>query len=289
MPQCQTPFYVTRNDLVISKVPVPCGRCPNCVARYASGWSFRLMQEEKRSSSALFLTLTYESQHLKRTSNGYRTLVKSDVQNFIKRLRFAATGSGPSPIRYYAVGEYGSINQRPHYHLILFNAPLQHIDPSWSMGSIYYGDVGPASVGYCLKYLMKKGQIPMHARDDRQPEFSVMSKKLGSNYLTPQMVQWHLNDIDNRLYATTLDNYKITLPRYYKDRIFTDVYFETQDYANLIRKRAGMKALADLRYRSIQEDNQQMELGMDPAFNQVEADLASFREMQVRATLGTSL
>lgn len=284
MAQCQTPFYVSKKTG--EKVPVPCGRCPHCVNRYASAWSFRLMQEEKQSTSAYFITLTYAGDHLTFTGNRFATLVKSDLQEFFKRLRYAQAGSAYSGIKYYAVGEYGSKNKRPHYHVILFNADIQHIDPAWQLGSIYYGDVGPASVGYCLKYLMKKGQIPMHQRDDRLPEFSMMSKGLGKNYLTDAMVTWHLDQIEDRLYCTTLDGHKITIPRYYKDKIFSDVYFENKDYADAIRRRAGFFA----RLRLLENEAKlQAEQGESYDHNKVQHDIASFIEMKTKSDMGRSL
>lgn len=244
------------------------------------------MQEEKMSSSAYFITLTYAGQHISRTTNGFSTLNKPDLQEFFKRLRFAQSGSGYSGIKYYAVGEYGSKNKRPHYHVIVFNADISLIDPAWGLGSVYYGDVGPASVGYCLKYLMKKGQIPMHQRDDRLPEFSMMSKGLGKNYLTDAMVTWHLDQIEDRLYCTTLDGHKITIPRYYKDKIFSDRYFENQDYADAIRKRAGFFA----RLRLLDNEAKlQDEQGDAYYHNKIQHDLASFLEMKIEADLGRKL
>lgn len=154
------------------------------------------------------------------------------------------------------------------------------------MGAVHYGDVGPASVGYCLKYLMKKGQVPKHSRDDRQPEFSLMSKRLGSNYLTPEMVQWHLNDVESRLYCTTLDNVKITMPRYYKNKLFTDAHFESQEQADFVRRKAGFIALQRLHEKEAQE-----RLLQEGLFdhNKVQHDLHSFREMAAKADMGKTL
>lgn len=244
------------------------------------------MQEEKISCSAYFITLTYEGKHLTFTPNRFPTLVKADVQNFLKRLRFAQSGNATSGIRYYCVGEYGTIHKRPHYHMIIFNADIRLIDPSWSMGAIYYGDVGPASVGYCLKYMMKKGQIPMHQRDDRLPEFSMMSKGLGKNYLSHEVATWHLDQIEDRLYATTVDGIKIALPRYYKDKLFSSDYFEDQDKANFIRKRAGYFTLLRMNEAIQKRAEEEGEL-----FNHniVQHDLASFKEMKVKADIGRSL
>ena len=64
---------------------LPCGKCPNCYARRISGWSFRLMEEDKVSSSSYFITLTYDNPPM--SENGFMTLKKSDFQKFMKRLR----------------------------------------------------------------------------------------------------------------------------------------------------------------------------------------------------------
>lgn len=147
------------------------------------------------------------------------TVSKKDVQDFFKRLRYYSPKK--PKIKYYAAAEYGSDTKRPHYHIILFNADPKNIDVAWGMGSVYYGTVSAASVGYSLKYISKKGSIPIHSRDDRLPEFSLMSKKLGANYLTPAMIEWHESDIENRMYLNIEGGKKISMPRYYKDQIYT--------------------------------------------------------------------
>lgn len=157
----------------------PCGKCPDCLKRRASGWSFRLLQEEKRSSSSAFITLTYDTDHVPITEKGFMTLCKRDVQLFFKRLRKL---NPEAKIKYYACGEYGSRSMRPHYHAILFNADNADVLRAWSLdnkalGSVYFGDVSGASVGYCLKYMSKPAKIPLHRNDDRIKEFSLMSKR----------------------------------------------------------------------------------------------------------------
>ena len=89
---------------------------------------------------AYFITLTYNDESLPRTKEGYPTLLKKQVQDYIKRLRnahvaylkkeqrkvhneYKITGK---PIRYYAVGEYGSQTRRPHYHILLFNYEIDN-------------------------------------------------------------------------------------------------------------------------------------------------------------------
>lgn len=220
MAQCLTPFY--KNDQITGKyMAFPCGQCPECLKRRVSGWSFRLTREGRRSSSAYFLTLTYENPPM--SKNGFMSLQKTDVQKFIKRLR----KTNGNKLKYYACGEYGSQTHRPHYHIILFNAFESTIEKAWSInnkpiGHVHTGDVNEASIGYTLKYMCKTKKVPMHKNDDRQKEWSIMSKGLGANYLTKEMRQWHKNDIENRMYCPLEEGKKIAMPRYYKQKIYTE-------------------------------------------------------------------
>lgn len=204
---------------------IPCGRCPECTARRTSAWSFRLITHEKTAITAQFVTLTYDTENVPITNKGFMNLSKVDLQLFFKRLREQPKNKENKkmgfPIKYYACGEYGSNTFRPHYHIIIFNAHLDTISPSWNKGEVHFGEVTGASIGYTLKYISKPSRIPLHQNDDRQKEFSLMSKKLGINYLTPQMVKWHKADTVNRMYCT-IDEKKITMPRYYKDKIYDD-------------------------------------------------------------------
>lgn len=201
--------------------PVPCGKCPSCLSRKASGWSFRLMQELKGSSSGYFITLTYDTKHVPLTRNGFMDLNPSHLQKFIKRLRYYNEQAGNYiPLKYYGVGEYGSRTKRPHYHVILFNSRLESIGTAWTQGQIHYGSVTLASVGYVLKYISKNTYRKRFHRDDRSEEFSRMSKGLGQSYLTQNMLNWHHGDLLNRMYCTIEDGKKIAMPRYYKERIY---------------------------------------------------------------------
>lgn len=222
MAQCLTPYQVRpKLDPNGATIPVPCGKCPECLSRRASGWSFRLMQENKHALASHFITLTYDTKTVPISSNGFMSLRKSDVQLFIKRLRKAhPTGNGHSFIKYYLVGEYGGKTLRPHYHLLLFNADITLISPAWNLGAVHYGTVSGASVGYTLKYMCKPRIIPIHRNDDRLREFSLMSKGLGTSYMTPAMIAWHKASLLDRMYCTTEDQKKITMPRYYKNKIY---------------------------------------------------------------------
>jgi hypothetical protein len=164
------------------------------------------------------------------------TLKKEDVQLFFKRLRKAhEKKQNKKPIKYFAAGEYGGRTNRPHWHIILFNADINLISNAWDLGHCHFGQVNEASVGYSLKYICKKGKIPMHQNDDRQKERSLMSKGLGKNYLSENMVKWHKKSLDDRLYCNLKDGKKIAMPRYYKDKIYTE--YERKRVAFFTRQR----------------------------------------------------
>jgi len=224
--RCQTPFY-KKQELVkgveTSYMALPCGKCPACMRRRVSGWAFRLQKHSEQSNSAHFVTLTYSTENLKYTKNRWPTLVKKDLQDFFKRLRKLTK----QKISYYAVGEYGDITDRPHYHIILFNANPKLVEDAWSLnniniGNVHYGDVSGASINYVLSYINKKwngrgfGEL-----DDRQREFAVMSKGLGAGYITETMKNWHTKgNIENKVYLPLKDGKKAAMPRYYKDKLY---------------------------------------------------------------------
>lgn len=264
-----TPFTIKKSNG--ESVPVPCGRCPVCVKRRISGWSFRLMQEDRFASSSWFITLTYDTTHVPITRNGFMSLANRDLQLFFKRLRKAHDAD--CRIKYFAVGEYGGKTARPHYHAILFNADVKKIQPAWKLGEIHYGQVTGASVGYTLKYMAKKGVIPIHRNDDRVPEFSRMSKGLGAGYLSDAVLGWYLNEIENKMYCPLMDGRKIAMPRYYKDKIFSPLNFPSAEHADMARKRVAHFA------RLIHEEGYEL-LDYSQLWSKVQSDLAAFEKMK---------
>lgn len=222
MASCLTPFGIKKKNDTDKTVSVPCGKCAECLKRRVSGWSFRLVKEGSIAESSFFITLTYNTDHVPITPKGYMSVNKEDIQKFFKRLRKLHTNAGEElPIKYYVAAEYGDKTWRPHYHAIIFNARLEHIEKAWNLGDIHAGTVSGASIGYTLKYINKGKRVPQHQNDDRVPEFQLMSKKIGANYLTPQMIKWHKDKPIERMYITIEDGKKISMPRYYKEKIYT--------------------------------------------------------------------
>lgn len=99
-----------------------------------------------------FVTLTYDDIHI----HPRHHLCDKDLTKFLKRLRRRL---GDEKVRYYAVGEYGDLGKRPHYHLALFNFDIRDhelIDLSWQRGLIHVGDLNKDSARYITGYVVNK-------------------------------------------------------------------------------------------------------------------------------------
>lgn len=225
MARCMYPYMVERklyHNQTDKYVPVPCGKCPNCLKRRLASWSFRLEMESLRWTVQHFITLTYDNDHVPITDNTFLSLKKKDVQDFFKRLRKRS-----GKLRYYVCGEYGTNTKRPHYHAIIFgNATLMETDiiRSWPHGDVYFGKVEAGSIRYTVQYLDKGAWTPAHSRDDREPEYSSMSQGIGSNWLTEAQVKSFLAD-PSKGYIYDREGRKIAIPSYYKKRMYD--YFGT--------------------------------------------------------------
>lgn len=224
-PTCDSPYYVLPSKAATEKIPVPCGKCPICKARRVNQWVFRLMQEEKVSISAHFVTLTYDTRYVPISNNGFMTLRKKDFQDYMKRLRKLTDVK----LKYYAVGEYGSQNKRPHFHAIIFGVTDEKLfADAWGIngeqfGGIFVGKVTTDSVAYTMKYIDKPSTlVKKYSRDDRSPEFSLMSKGLGASYITDATRKYHKDDL-TRNYVNKLSGHRVPMPRYYRNKILSDI------------------------------------------------------------------
>lgn len=109
--------------------PVPCGQCLLCRQNRRDKKTTRLILEAKQHEHVLFVTLTYNNDHLPtqitHEGNYYGhakgTLDPREPVLFLKRLRRKLP---PKSLRYFYAGEYGD-DHRPHYHLILFGLPYE--------------------------------------------------------------------------------------------------------------------------------------------------------------------
>lgn len=166
---------------------IPCGKCIQCRLSYSREWANRCMCELKTSTSAFFLTLTYNDSdlhfapHVDPDTGEASTrpvLVPKHLTDFMKRLRaYCKECYDVEGIRFFACGEYGEATQRPHYHMIVYNLPVAMLDKSllwtppgtvpplwicdkltkiWQYGIVVYGDVTWQTCAYVARYVVKK-------------------------------------------------------------------------------------------------------------------------------------
>lgn len=203
------------------EIPVSCGKCVECKQKRVNDWVFRLSVEAERSRSAFFVTLTYSNENLTKTKRNLSTLVKKDFQDYMKRLRKLNKGTH---LKYYAVGEYGSKTKRPHYHLILFNAKPSTIEKAWKLnnkliGHVHIGNVNKNSIAYTAKYIDKECFIGYSVNDNREKQFSTMSKRMGDNFLTSQMEKYIKTNLP---LAVKKYGRNYSIPRYYIKKALTE-------------------------------------------------------------------
>lgn len=199
--KCISPVYVRKQQMY-----VPCGKCAFCLKKRIDGWVFRLREEMHVSSSAFFLTLTYEDKNL--PSDGH--LCKRDLQLFLKRLRKVNPG-----IRYYGIGEYGSEFGRPHYHVLLFNLiALQLVTDNWKLGFIQGSRLTVGRIRYTVSYC-----LGAQSQTDRVKPFAIMSRNpgIGFSYVT-KMGKFHRARSDSVVFDFDCAN---AMPRYYLDKIYS--------------------------------------------------------------------
>jgi len=206
--KCMSPVYVRKMQL-----SVPCGKCAFCLKKAIDAWCLRLEHEMEVSSSAFFLTLTYNDDHIPEGGN----LSKRDLQLWIKRLRKVNKG-----IRYFAVGEYGTQFTRPHYHVVLFNLlDLSLVSATWTdRDGVPIGYIsGSRATAGRIRYMVSYMATPAVPNDLVKP-FRLMSRRpgIGANYVE-KFKHWHRARSDSVVYKFDTPN---AMPRYYKDKIYTN-------------------------------------------------------------------
>ena len=92
---------------------IACRQCQGCRVNHSKEWGLRCHHESKLHKQNCCLTLTYDNDHFPKTGS----VSRSDIQLFLKRLR---KHIAPVKIRFFATGEYGPTNKRPHYHILIF-------------------------------------------------------------------------------------------------------------------------------------------------------------------------
>lgn len=207
-------------------ITVPCGHCTACIVKKNNHQAMLCSLEESEHKFAMFVTLTYDDNYIPRfgcvVENGqvYRYtdcienvlldgitpfelseyqkkinnlsvpyLEKSDLQLFLKRFRKNLSKYSDEKIRYYAVGEYGPVHFRPHFHIIFyfdeqktFEAFRQTLFKSWTFGRVDFSLSRSGVASYVAKYVNSSVSCPRLLRAAQCLPFSTHSKHFACGF-----------------------------------------------------------------------------------------------------------
>lgn len=182
-------------------------------------WKIRLYEEIKDSTSAYFLTLTYNDENLYFNEKGKPSVFKRHVQNYMKSIRKISDNR----LRYFCIGEYGGKFGRPHYHMNLFNLEQNKLDEiveKWKFGNVHVGQLNEARIQYTASYHTLKYNKPDRMSNDT---FVLMSRNKGIGYkYVERMKKYHTDNYFTQKSFYAHNDIKLPLPQYYKDKIYND-------------------------------------------------------------------
>lgn len=234
---CLSPVFVRTPR---GNVLAPCGRCLACCIARQSALNFlcdkELQATYKKGLGASFVTLTYKDSDVPYVlDTPYQTLVKSDLQKFLKRLRYYVKDSNiPSP-KFLACGEYGDSLGRPHFHLVFFGLSdylaEQFVRSSWSFGLFQVGALSAGAIRYVLKYITK-------SRVDREIEqfyksvgvqvpFVQHSQRLGHEWIFN-----HADEIVSNKYTFLYRGKRRLFPRAVRDLVYRITGVNPRDFVD---------------------------------------------------------
>lgn len=205
-------------------IPVKCGFCIECRKQKQREWRVRL-EEELHENYGYFVTLTISQEGIKdleektglKWKENPNEIASKGLRLFLERVRKDTKKS----MRHWCVTELGEENDRIHLHGIFFGQrAVELIKKHWKYGFSFIGQYcNSRSVNYMTKYMLKV--------DIKHPEFIqtvLASPGIGSGYFKRLDWLWQKQNY-NKLEVPTYtfrNGTKMAMPKYYKDKIFSE-------------------------------------------------------------------
>jgi len=258
--------FHAKDGFVDLPVVLRCGRCISCRLERSRQWAMRCVHEASLHDENVFLTLTFCDKYLEPSGS----LVKSDFQRFMKRLRKFVENRGEGRrIRFYHAGEYGELCSdckasrlrcmcnrfrvsigRPHHHVIIFGMDFSDkvlwkcvdgirlyrskaLELLWPYGFASVGDVTFESAAYVARYVVKKitGIPAALYYGGRLPEYSTMSRRPG---IARQWYEQFRSDVFPLDEVVIRGGVKCRPPQYYSRLFSVD---NPDEYGSIVAKR----------------------------------------------------
>ncbi len=221
-------FSQKKRDKSIEAFQFECRKCLPCRLNIAREKAIRSFHEAKMHQENIFLTLTYDQEHLPGPKLHY-----PDFQDFMKSLRHknVIPGDKKTKISYMVTGEYGEEKKRPHWHALLFNYrpkdakhshtseignkvyTSQEISKHWGKGLHDFGTITLDSAGYVARYAAKK---LVHGRD-QDHEYHPIHKTSSARAIGRSWIEkYYLHTFSNG-FVVLPNGQQAKIPRYYVD------------------------------------------------------------------------
>lgn len=215
--KCLRPFQMRGKEQDV--IEVPCRHCIACTINKIQALKFyaqcEIATQNLQGYGSSFIRLSYNNANLpviyenklyrlgelihdnKVPTNVTPTILRSDFQKFMKRIRIArdrkklpGTAFYRSSWKYIYNGEYGDIGGRPHMHLLLFGIGSNEVqsvfNEYWKFGFIDYKPLKVGAVKYCSEYMFNdvfgKERIKKYTSKGIEPPFLYHSKGLGKKF-----------------------------------------------------------------------------------------------------------
>lgn len=166
--ECVDPF---RKGLISHR----CGKCEACRRYRRRVLATRLFLEAGLHDASSFVTLTY--------AEDPKSIAKRDVQLWLKRFRAVVS---PRRVRFLAVGEYGEMYGRPHYHALVFGLDAlscqEAVNRSWRLGFTQVAPFTLPRAMYVAQYTLKGYSEADYECQFRERPFCLRSLRPGLGY-----------------------------------------------------------------------------------------------------------
>lgn len=236
-------------DERVKYVAAGCGDCIECRKQKARNWQTRITEECKTNKNGQFVTLTFNTQSLKKLAKefdkveGYaldNMIATLAVRRFLERWRKEYTTS----VRHWLITELGhGGTEHIHLHGIIWTDESPYkIEQKWGYGYVWKGYerngklinyVNASTANYITKYLFKQDKLHRYYK----PIILSSNKPgIGHNYINTPKAQYNrYNGANTTETYTTESGHRIGLPTYYRNKLYTDQQRE-QLWINLLDK-----------------------------------------------------
>lgn len=207
-------------------VPIGCGNCIECLRQKQREWQVRLAEEIRHDNSGKFVTLTLSDESMQelgedveKFAEGYvrdNLIATLAVRRYLERWRKKYKVS----CKHWLITEWGqNATERLHLHGIMWTDELEDIKKIWKYGHVFIGEyVNEKSINYIVKYLGKVDII----HKEYKPKI-LTSAGIGKGYV--KRFDSNLNKYngkETKEYYRTRQGYKMALPIYYRNKIYSE-------------------------------------------------------------------